>query len=610
MEFEKYKKEINKKVEKIKKRIKKELEKRKYIKFNKYLIKEIEKEIEDVIIDSLNIKKAIIEESIKIELPPPHLEGDLTFNTFDLAKKLNIESNKLANNISEVLIKKELKFIENFKIINSFINLKLKKEIIYPLIVSQIISLKNKYGESDINAKKIAVIEYSSPNIAKPIGVGHLRSTIIGQVLANIYSKTGFIIIKLNHLGDWGTQFGELIYAYQNWGDKNKISKDPIRELKNLYVRFHKEAKEKTDLREKAREIFNRLEKKDEGLIKTWKKFKDLSIKEFKKTYKKLGIEFDAYIGESYFTDLTNEVIKDCLDKNLCQKEEKTEAISVKIDNLPSFLLQKQDGSSLYISRDLASLKFRIKNFKPQIILYVVGKEQELHFKQLFTLAQKLNYLKNTVAKHIDFGLILIQGKKMSTREGVFFELEDLFEQTIEKSKEIIKQKNQKLNKKEIEEISKIIGIGAIIYNDLKQSRIKNISFDLGRMLSFESGSAVYLQYTYVRINSILKKLDKKFKSINTNKILFKENIEFNLAKKLMFFPLIIKEAQKLDSPHLISDYLEKLAQIFNKFYDQVSIIKTEEKNLLRSRIALIKAVSIVIKNGLEILNIKVPEKM
>jgi len=615
--FREYKTEVNVSIKKVLKKIKTEQIKRKYIPLNVYPLAKIQHEIKNIIQKTFKISGLTIEE-LKLELPPPHIVGDIAISTFFLAERLRENSQILAEKIAKIVNnKKGLKMIESATAAGSFVNFKTKTNKLYDEILTNVNFLGEQYGESDINSRKIALIDYSAPNIAKPIGVGHLRSTIIGQALANIYWATGYSEIRDNHLGDWGTQFGVLIYAYEKWGKEQKIIQNPLEELKNLYVKFHQEAEKEPELKERARDLFKRLELKDPKMMTYWKRFRDLSIVGFKKIYNKLGIEFDTYIGESYFTDQTDPIIENCLKKGICRNETDTKVVIVdSIEGLPSFLLQKQDGSTLYLTRDLATLKFRVNIFKPDIILYVVGEEQKLHFQQLFALAKKMGYFLKQDVKHIDFGMILNKGRKMSTRKGTVIELEDLISKSIFKSKQIILQKNPDLKEKEIEEISEIIGIGAILYNDLCRSRIKNISFDWEKMLDFEGGSATYLQYTHTRIQSILRKTKEIFSKKSEMKIgskrniLFEDDSEFSLAKKIMFFPFIVISAQKNDSPHFICTYLEELSKLFNNFYDKVSIIGTEDQNLRKSRILLIKSVALVIKIGLGLLNIKVPLKM
>ena len=611
--LEAIKKEGDKSIEKTKKRIAKELSSKKAVVFNNYALVKIKESLGKI----LGIKA----DKLYLDIPPEHIKTDLSLALFDFASN---NPKKLAEEWAEKINETKNEFIESAQAFGPYLNINLKKQKNYSLILKDIFKLKNKFGQSDLNIKKVAVIDYSGPNIAKPIGVGHLRSTIIGQALANIYEATGYGVIRDNHLGDWGTQFGKLVYAYKQWGDKKKIAENPIKELNELYVKFHEEAEKNPEIEDKAREIFQKMEEGDNGLIKLWMKFRSISIAEFKKVYERLGIKFDAYLGESYFAGETDKIVKECLlrrkdgaptkaseEKKLAKKDEETGAIAVEgLEGLPSFLLRKKDDSGLYITRDLAALIFRVEVFEPNDILYVVGEEQSLHFKQLFALTRALGHVDGAKAEHIGFGLVLSGGEKMSTRKGTLIELDELIKQSVEKSKEILRQKNKDLNDKEIEEISEIIGLGAVVYNDLRQSRQKNISFDWKRMLDFEGGSAVYLQYTVARINSILKKLDAGEAEEKISKPVFEKESEFALARKMMFFPQIILEAQKHNSPHLIAVYLEEMAQLFNPFYNEVSIIGTKDAKLRLSRILLIKSVATLIKNGLNLLGVKTSEKI
>ena len=603
--LEAIKKEGDKAVEKTKKRIAKELSSKKAVVFSDYTLATIKENLGKIL--------EVDADKLSINIPPEHIKMDLSMDSFGFAGQGSggNDPQKLAQDWAKKINETKNEFIESAQAFGPYLNINLKKQKIYSSLLKDVSKLKDKFGRSDLNAKKVAVIDYSGPNIAKPIGVGHLRSTIIGQALANIYKATGYSVIRDNHLGDWGTQFGKLVYAYQQWGDKKKIAENPIKELNDLYVKFHEEAEKNPEIEDKAREIFQKMEEEDRGLIKLWSKFRSISIAEFKKVYERLGIKFDAYLGESYFAGETDKLVEECLEKKLAKKDEETGAIAVEnLEGLPSFLLRKKDDSGLYITRDLAALIFRVEVFEPDDILYAVGEEQSLHFKQLFALASALGYIDGAKAKHIGFGLVLSGGEKMSTRKGTLIELEELIKQSVEKSKEILRQKNKDLSEKEVEEISEIIGLGAVVYNDLRQSRQKNISFDWKRMLDFEGGSAVYLQYTVARINSILKKLDAAEIEEKISKPVFEKESEFALAIKMMFFPQIILEAQKHNSPHLIAVYLEELAQLFNHFYNEVSIIGTEDAKLRLSRVSLIKSVATVIKNGLKLLGVKTPEKI
>jgi len=613
--FNDYEAEISTSIKRTLRKISTERLKRKFISFNNYPLAKIQNEIHQILIETFD-QQGINLRELKLELPPPHIEGDIALSAFPISKTLDEKPELIAEKIVRaVKDKKDLEIIENAAAFGAFINFKINSRKLYSDILFNINRLGEQYGQSDINSKKVVLIDYSAPNIAKPIGVGHLRSTIIGQALANLYHATGYSVIKDNHLGDWGTQFGALIYAYEKWGTEEKIELNPLEKLKDLYVRFHQEAEKDLQIKEEARFLFRQLELKDAKMISYWKRFRDLSIVGFNKIYKKLGIKFDTYIGESYFVDQSGNIIDECLNKEICKSEMNTKAIIVdSLNGLPSFLLRKQDGSTLYLTRDLATLKFRVNTFHPDCILYVAGEEQKLHFQQLFALYQKI-FDSEEVIKHIDFGMVLREGKKMSTRRGTVVELESLVSQSIAKAQEIIVQKSPHLKGNNLDKISEIIGIGAILYNDLSQSRIKNISFDWERMLDFKGGSAVYLQYTFVRIVSILRKIKKpriieEFKSEDLEGVVFEKQIEFALAKKLMFFPCIVINAQMADSAHVICTYAEELAQLFNNFYNEISIINTEDIKLKKSRIMLIRSVALVIKISLNLLNIKVPSKM
>jgi arginyl-tRNA synthetase len=581
----KYKSEIKSQVKLAKKSLK---SRKKYVSENDYFIFRLEKVISE------------IDPNASIGIPPDHIDADIS-----------IEGIKRENLDKIVKALERFSGIDRVEARGVFVNVYLKRKSVYVNVLSNVSKLNESYGKSDENKKKVVVLEYSSPNITKPIGVGHLRSTIIGTALSNIYEATGFSVIRENYLGDWGTQFGKVIYGYQEWADKNKVETSPIQELKNVYVRFTSEAEEDPALEEKAREIFRRLEAGDEKLIGLWKHFRDLSIKEYKKIYERLGVRFDVYLGEGFFSKRSEEVVDDCLGLGICQTDlESGAVVAGSLKGLPTFLLRKSDGATLYHSRDLAMIKFRLKEYQPDAINYVVGEEQTLYFKQLIALANAMGISESTKICHVDFGTVLVDGKKMATRRGTVVELEELINESVEKSRSIIKEKNSGLNEEEVNNISEVVGIGAVIYNDLKQSRRTNISFDWDKMLDFERGSAAYLQYTYARIKSILRKSDFRSIPIINAGVTFENESEWLLARKLMFFVSVVKKAQELNGPHLIATYLEELAQLFNSFYAAVPVLKTENEELKASRLALIASVAQTIKNGLGLLNIEVPERM
>lgn len=613
--IKKYYQKEEKNIEQIKQRIEKEKEERQFIDRAVYYLFQIQEELREII--DKNYSGIVFDEKdVVLEEPPLFIKNDLCFSCFSMAKKLKKSPVLLSEEIVNLInASTEKEFIAEAASEGPYVNLNLKSEI-YSKVLAQIINLGEQYGESNLNSGEIILIDYSSPNIAKPIGLNHLPSTIIGHVLGNLYYATGASVIRHNYLGDWGTNFGALLWAYFHWGDDKKIQENPVIELKNLYVRFVEEASQNEVMINEARELFNRLENGDEKLLRIWKKFRDLSIKDFKKVYRRLGITFDCYLGESYFLDQTDKVINEAIEKGVAKENGDNKLVVVdSFEGLPSFLLRKEDGSTLYLSRDLAALKVRFELFNLNWLLYVVGSEQSLHFQQLFALAEAMGYLnEKKKAKHIPFGLILIEGKKMATRKGSLIEMDELINEAIKRAKDLITKKNSKMSESESKKIAEQVGLGAVIYNSLKQSRLQNINFDWEKVLNFESASAPYLQYSCVRIKSILRRIDRrgdvKISVDQLAKAVFENSTEFEILKKLMLFPMIIIKAQKEDAPHLLCTYLEELAQLFNKFYDNVSVIKTTDESLKNSRVLLIKATLQILEKGLALLNIRVPNKM
>lgn len=443
--------------------------------------------------------------------------------------------------------------------------------------------------------KRIVVVEYSSPNIAKPLTIGHLSTTIMGHALYNIYKFLGYKCISDNHIGDWGTQFGKLLYAYKKWGSKEAVEKNPIEELLSLYIRFHKEADGK--LEEEAREWFRRLEEGNKEAAALWKWFRAVSLKEFNKLYKVLGVRFDYTIGESFYIPLTKAVIEEALSKKIAKKE--GDAVVVTFDGMPSLLIQKSDETTLYQTRELATIKYQKKKFRFWKRLYVVGSEQRLYFRQVFRIAEMLGYIKSGECVHVDVGQISLPTGRISTRKGNVVFMEDVINKTIELAEKVLKEKNPKLGRSVAEKVA----LGAIKYNNLSRDRIRDITFDWDQMLSFEGDTGPYLQYTYARANSIMRKAKKKM----SNKPVFGERIELALIKKLSQFPSIIEKSAEEYKPNHIANYLFDLATIFNEFYHSLHVIGSEKES---SRLALVAAVMQIMENGLKLLGIGVLKEM
>lgn len=541
----------------------------------------------------------IEKDDIIIEIPKDRALGDFAMPCFGLAKKMHQNPSIIASNILEKIDKSNF---DNIEIRNGYINFFLNKRKTVENIINGVLNEKDKYASSDIGNGKNIVIDYSAPNIAKPFGVGHLRSTVIGNAIKNIYKKLGYNVIGINYLGDCGTQFGKLIYAYETWGNPEEVKKNPIRELNKLYVKFHEEAEKDPSLNDEGRRIFKELEDGNHKYKEIWKWFRDESILEFKKTYDLLKInDFEVWSGESFYIEPAKDVIKELDNKHLLQISEGATIIDLGSDMAPA-LIKRTDGATLYITRDLAALLDRKKTYDFEEALYVVGNEQTLHFNQIKAVINKMGYDFSNQIHHIPFGLVLQDGKKMSTRKGKTVILHDVLVDAVNLASTYVKEHVSE----NIDEVSKMVGVGAVIFNDLKNYRTNDIDFNLQDILKFEGETGPYLQYTYARIKSLLS--HKINTEINYSEIVIDEYI-WNIVFKLFDFKNIIIKAKDGYDPSIIAKYLLELAGLFNKFYANVKIIDNDEiKSVFRLSVA--EAVSIVIKEGLRILGIETPNKM
>jgi arginyl-tRNA synthetase len=436
--------------------------------------------------------------------------------------------------------------------------------------------------------------------------VGHLRSTIIGQSLYNIYKFLGYKCISWNYIGDWGTQFGKVIVAYKKWGSKQKLKKDSIKELFRLYVKFHEEVKNNSKLEDEAREWVKKLEGENKEALNLWKQFTELSRKELEKTYKILNIKFDLYTGESFFNKMAKKSIVEAVEKGVATRDSDG-AIIVDLSNynMPPYLIQKSDEATLYSTRDIALIKYRYEKYKFYKNIYVVGSEQKLHFQQLFKTCELLGVKGVENSVHVDYGLMSLPKGKLSTREGKVIFLEDLINEAIDLARKIVNKKNPKLSKSKKDAVAETVGIGSIKFNDLSNDRINNIVFDWKKMLTIEGKSAPYIQYTYARAVSILRKAKTK----PTGKILLREPLEESILKKIAQFPEIVERSAKEFKPHYIANYCFELAEMFNMFYQKFRVLDTE-KGLRNSRLKLVESVKTVLKTGLNLLGIDVLEEM
>ncbi len=522
--------------------------------------------------------------------------GCETKNPFDLARKI-------AANFPKT------NYLEKIETISpGFINFYLKDEIFFS-VVKEVLKEKNKYGSNKIGKGKTVVIDYSAPNIARPFGIGHLRSTIIGQAIYNLYKFSGYKIIGDNHLGDWGTQFGKLIYAIKNWYGSEKLSSATVNDLVELYIRFHQEAEKNPELDEQARLWFKKLEDNNKEAKNIWQKCIDISQQEFDRIYQLLGVKIDYAFGESFYKDKIPSIIQEAKKLGIAKKSQG--ALIIEVDSkMPPVLILKSDKATTYHARDLATIKFRQEKFgRVNEMIYEVGADHKLHFQQLFIAAKKFDWGKKIKYTHIAHGMMRLPEGKMSTRKGRTILLEEILQEAVKRAQKIMAKNNPQIPLTEKENIAKMIGIGAVKYNDLCQHYSKNIVFSWEKILNLQGNSGPYLQYTNARACHILKKAGPNIFSFgNLKKLKTKEEIA--LLKLLERFPETIKKATENYSPNIVCNYLFELAQEFNRFYEMIPVLKTKDKKLKKARLALVKAVSQVMENGLCLLGIQSPEKM
>jgi arginyl-tRNA synthetase len=532
-----------------------------------------------------------------IEIPPREEMGDFAFPCFSLAKTLKKNPMEIAKELGEKIRKNLSKEVSGVDFSGGYVNFFINKKFLAEKIFKDV--SKKNFGENNTGKNKTVVIDMSAPNIAKPFGIGHLRSTIIGNSISNILSMNGYKTKKINYLGDWGTQFGKLILAYKKWGDENKLKKDAISHLQELYVKVNADEL----LEDSAREEFKKLEDGDKENKKLWDKFRKLSIEEFDKIYELLGIEFDEISGESKYNNKMDSVIELLEKKNLIKKDEGADIVDLKDEGIGVALIKKSDGTSLYATRDLAAAIDRKNKYNFDMMIYEVGQEQKLHFKQLFKILEKLGFewAKNCV--HVPHGLYLDKdGKKFATRKGKTILMKDILDEVMEKAKSNLREK-ENLKENEIEERSIRIALAAIFYGDLKNSPENNIIFDADKFLNFEGDTGPYLLYSYARANSITRK-KRKEKEVEIFDI---KDAESKLIKKINDFPEIIKKASQNLAPNIIANYSFELAQIFNEFYHSCPVLGSKEESF---RLHLTNAFKITLKKSLDILGIKVLEEM
>ena len=542
-----------------------------------------------------------------IEIPKDQNNGDYAFPCFRLAKTLKKAPQAIAEEIKEK-IEIDNNVVEKIEVLGGYINFYINKKLLAKEVLEEIAN-KEEYGKSEIGKGKNIIVEYSSPNIAKPFHIGHLRTTLIGNSLYRIYKYLGYNTTGINHLGDYGTQFGKMIEAYKMWGQEYDLTIDPINKLMDMYVRINDLCKSDENVLEKCRENFRLLEAGDKYCTDLWNKFKDVSMVEFEKIYDILNVKFDSYNGEAFYSDKIDEVIQKLEEKGVLIESEGAKIVDLTDVGIKTpCIVQKANGSSIYATRDLAAIMYRAKTYDFDKCLYVVAYEQNLHFKQIFAVARYLvdeKYVKGL--EHVSYGMVALPTGKMSTRLGNVVKIEDLINGTIEKAEEIIAEKNPDLEEKE--EVAKKVGIGAIVYNTLSTANIKDQIFDWNTALNFQGETGPYIQYTYVRTQSVLSKLEEmpKFEDINIEKL--QDEYSINVLKTIYNFEDILTQVTNKEEPSILARYLIDLAKAFSNFYNENKIIG-EEKELQNARIYLTSAVGKVLKIGGYLLGMEMPTKM
>jgi arginyl-tRNA synthetase len=545
-----------------------------------------------------------------IEIPTNDSMGDYAFPCFKLAKELRKAPPMIAKEITDTIDIKAIDFVSGVESINAYINFFLNKTLLVEEVITDVLKEKANYGMETENKKGNVVIDYSSPNIAKPFHVGHLRSTVIGNSLYRIFEALGYKSIGVNHLGDWGTQFGKLIVAYNKYSSKEEVEQKGISELLRIYVLFHEEAKDYPEMEQEARDYFTKMEKGNEEALDLWRWFKEVSMKEFERVYKMLGVTFDSYNGEAFYNDKMAEVVKELEDKGLIEVSEGAKIVRLEESNMAPCLITKNDGSSLYATRDITAAKYRKETYDFKKCIYVTALQQNLHFAQWFKVIEKMSYDWSMDLVHVPFGMVSMEGGKLSTRSGNIIFLEDILKEAVDKTKAIIEEKNPQLPNKE--EVAKQVGIGAVIFDDMYNNIIKDIQFSWERVLNFDGETGPYVQYTHARACSVLKKAGLNLDDLPNFDIDFSrisDDATVAIVKELGKFKKIIKDAADNYEPSYIARYAVNVAQAFNKFYHDNAIL-VEEEILKNSRLSIVAATKYTLKNALYLLGIDAPIQM
>ncbi|MBQ4233514.1 MAG: arginine--tRNA ligase [Firmicutes bacterium] len=568
-------------------------------------MKDIKTEIARIIAEQAGLAE---EEALAlIEIPPESSKGDYAFPCFRLAKVLRKAPPLIAADIAEKIRGNAL--FEKVENVNAYVNMFIDKAYFAMNTLEDVVARGDLFGRQDIGGGKTVIVEYSSPNIAKPFHIGHIRSTVIGNAIYKLYDAIGYKVVRINHLGDYGTQFGKMITAYRRWGNEEEVKKEPIKTLLSYYVRFHQEAENDPSLDQEARETFAKLEHGEEEEVRIWKWFREESLKEFTRVYDMLGITFDSYNGESFYSDKMPAVIQELRDKGLLQESQGAQIVDLSQWNMSPALITKSDGTSLYITRDIAAAIYRKKTYDFYKCIYVVASQQNLHFQQWFKVLDLMGYEWSKDCIHVNFGLVSLEDGTMSTRNGRVVFLEDVLNRAVEKTAEIVREKG--VNTESIEETSKTVGIGAVIFQELSNSRIKDYVFNWDNVLNFDGETGPYVQYTHARAASVLKNagFSGSFDVASMDLSYISGGSAYELIKEIYRFPEVIADAAEKYEPSVLTRHIVDIAQAFNKFYHDEHILVDNEQEK-QAKLLLTYAAKQTIKNGLELLGMKAPDKM
>ncbi len=571
---------------------------------------DIKKILTEIIVSSVN-DSSVTEELVQslIAVPPDEKLGDFSLPCFKLIKGRNPK--EVAESLKTAIEESEFKqFFSEIRVVGAYLNFYLNRMIISKTVIQEILIQRENYGRSEEGAGKKVIVEYSSPNIAKPFHIGHLCSTAIGNSLSRIYDFLGYDVVRINHIGDWGTQFGKLISAYKRWGDRETIEKDPINELLKIYVKFHSEAKEDPALEDEARQNFKLLEEGDPEVTALWKFFVEVSLKEFNRMYDLLDIHFDSFAGESFYSDKMPEIVDILGKKGLLEESDGAKVVRFEDKNMPPCIILKSDGSTIYATRDIAAALYRKRHYDFYKNIYVVGTPQALHFKQVFTVLKMMGFDWADDCEHVGFGYVRFPDRVLSTRNGDVVLLEDVLNESIAKTKEIITESGTASQIDNIDEAANTIGIGAVLFEFQKNGRERDIVFELSKMLDFEGESGPYVQYTYARGRSVLRKAFEMGISYKNVKLeLLTDDQEYQIVKILMKLQSVVRDAASKNEPYIVTRYIIELCKAFNKFYNSTNVLKSDE-DIRAARLCFIEAVTVCIKEALNLIGVGVVEKM